>query len=698
MNKIKIALSKGMVCPPKGGQNSDSLAATLQANIMDWGFVLDKEAFQAVKEAPIEWVIEFFAEAIEYFKEVTGGKHNYKPLFEGFPDQVMEMSRVGHFLNTLAHTWTNGMWQPGSDWEKPVEFEYVNFKFIKYGTEEDFKNIFKSLVSINTSLTPQDMEIVKWFASTYQSNLEFPEEIPFKENLCTLAAMGLDVPVKTPTDVLRIATHMSGGDVTLGPLPPKKVYMRIGWGRGTLEDNPAYHETKFKKFSRPERRYLLGLLEKTGANSKEMAVGRLRGRWIRLGEILHPGEHKGQFPKAFKAFDDIRNNKVTSWYGDVDRAFEKSFDAGLDKLSKRPGEYSRSLDALIRNNPRDQEKIVKIFEEVAVKVSNKVLFEIMEHFDKRLEKQAHRSVFPKGARRPVPLPILDPLKVEVVETFQAIIWDALTKKFSKEEPLGKVWIDPELSNIPLPRNMRSMSKSMKPIIRGQRIPIPGHVKVVRAFVHWNNTGTNPYGCDIDLAGTLFNETGTDRKTISWNAAYAVDGVVYSGDVTGRPGPCAEYLDIEIVTARSKGWKYAIIDIRDYCRNPEGIADYVDCVFGIMERNKPSANRTWSPKTLENTHQILTPSPGVIVAGIDLETREYFMIDMDTEGHVTTGDMSLFNTIQAAAEPPKVSVKHLLELHAKARGEIVENKDEADTVLEAEDFLHSYEKTAEWMGI
>ncbi|MFM7989328.1 MAG: hypothetical protein ACKPKO_59440, partial [Candidatus Fonsibacter sp.] len=67
---------------------------------------------------------------------------------------------------------------------------------IKYGTSERFSKIFTDLVSINTSLTPQDLEIVKWFVSSGET-LVFPNVIPFKENLCTLAGMGIEgLPVK----------------------------------------------------------------------------------------------------------------------------------------------------------------------------------------------------------------------------------------------------------------------------------------------------------------------------------------------------------------------------------------------------------------------------------------------------------------------------------------------------------------------
>ncbi len=57
-------------------------------------------------------------------------------------------------------------------------------------------------------------------------------------------------------------------------------------------------------------------------------------RWVRLGEILHPGEYKNQFPKSFEAFNKIRNEKVKSWFALVNEGFNKGLENGLRVLSQ----------------------------------------------------------------------------------------------------------------------------------------------------------------------------------------------------------------------------------------------------------------------------------------------------------------------------------------------------------------------------
>jgi len=701
MTKKKIMLKKSFIVPPDKGNNYEQEAATLLLHFMQWGYIFSKEAFEALKKAPLEWIIDLHAESWEYFEEITGGKSSYKPLFPGFPQQVIGMPDWKIVSHTLAHSWTGGMWTPPSNTTASIDIEHSTFNKIRLGSEEDFKNIFTNLVSINTSLTPDDLKIVKWFVDNEkEEDLRLPEEIPFKENLCVLAGMGLEVPVKTETDVLRIATFLltDAKDVSLSPLPFKWSYINR-WRRGPLkEKNEARKFHKFKSPKRVVRRFLLSLLEKTSPKAENMVTR--RERWIRLGEVLHPGDYSKRYPKTFEAFDLLRNSKVRSWYSYLERSFKKSFESGLKVLTKRPGEFVRKLDFLLRNNKDKKDLILSQFKKSAPQASNKVLFELYQYFETRKQDQRIRTVFPKNARKFVSLPLLKKLDKDIVDSVQYSIIQILEYKFSKLSHLGKVWVDPELKNVPLPKNMRSMSTSQKPIIRGQRFPINTNHKVLRAFVHWNNKGNTPRGCDIDLSGFVFNKDGSKFEQVGWNTSHSLDdSLVYSGDVRGRKGPCAEYVDFNIDKLTDASWKYGVIDVRDFQENPKGLADYDECVYGIMGRSNLKSENLWVPDTLQNTHQIHTPSRSVIVFGIDFETREFFNIDVDTLGNVASHKSdAVWNVVESIGDPPKFSVWKLLMLHIIFRGKLVDNKEDADLVLSLEDFIHSYEETAKWMGI
>jgi hypothetical protein len=683
-----VALQKSLVCPPNDGMDNRIPVATLQAHLMQWGYMLDEEAFTQLSKSDLSFIEKFNNEVITYLKEITGGKRNYQPLYKNFPSEVMSMSDFELYINAIMHYWSNGTWEPSTvEYEKPIKFEKIKYKMIKYGTSERFSRIFTDLVSINTSLTPSDLEIVKWFVDNGEK-LVFPDVIPFKENLCTLAGMGLEgLPVKTPTDVLRIAVHLSGGNISLPKVPRREVRTNR-WSRSTSY-NVARDKFKFKKFKRKERKYLLGLLEKTNCDPKEMILK--DQRWVRLGEILHPMEYKNLYPKAANAFNKIRNEKVQSWYGMLNEAFNVSLEKGLKVLSQRPGEFSRRIDWLVRKYPDNLDLILTYLNDVLKGTSNKVLFEVYGHFENRLEPVNNRSIMIKGARKRTSLPSLPAFSPRVVETIHSKLFETLKGKFSTLDQLGNCWIDEELKKIPLPTNMRSMNFSAKPVIRGQRVPLDNpDAKVIRPFVHWFDKDGHE---DLDLSVTFVGKKSSEVLSFS---NLRVGKSCHSGDVRHRRGACAEYIDIDMKDAISRGFQYAVLDVRNF--NGRGL-NTVECMFGVMEREHPESNKTWLPETISNCQSLESESVNTLIAIIDLETKEYIMLDIDSSGITARGDVkNTLKVVEQYSKLPKVSVYDLVLLHVEARGKQVTLNHNVDTYFKAEDFMNSYEETGKLMGV
>jgi hypothetical protein len=589
----------------------------------------------------------------------------------------------------ILHYWSGGNFVP-SDWTKlrPTAFELPKYTKIELGNEAKFLNIFTDLVSVNQSLTPDDLNVVKYFVES-GNKLIFPDRIPFKENLCTLAAMKLPVPVKTVTDVLRIAVSLSGGDISLPKVPYAKV-KASSWSTATV-DNPKRVNFKFKKFTRSERKYILGLLENTNCDVREFALK--DNRWIRLGEVLHPGDYSKQFPKAFQMFDDIRNTKVMTWYGEVTKAFSESFDDGLEKLGERPGEFIRRLDSLLRSaTDVKRAKILSKLADIAPDSSNKVLYETLNHFEDRANPVKGRSIMVKGSRKRTDLPDLPAIKKDTIDSLKKTIIATLYGKFSQLESMGSVWIDDELKKIPLPTNMRSLNSSLKPVIRGQRIPIGNQdSKVIRAYVHWFDAVGNE---DIDLTATFIGEGKI--KHIGWNGSHNESIGCYSGDIRHKRGACAEYIDIVVDEALKQDFKYVVMDARNY--TGRGLDSVEECVFGYMEREKPQHNEIFVPATLANSVKLQSESANTLVALIDLETREYIFLDIDMAGIPVAS--ANFSEIMKAIKPytslPSLSVYTIMEMHAKSRGKIV-SKSKADTKFGIDDF-GTYVEILKWMGV
>ncbi|MBR2005088.1 MAG: hypothetical protein IJ991_13035, partial [Thermoguttaceae bacterium] len=314
-----------------GDENNPALASTIQAELMNLGFMLDEAAFAKLKSTPERDAIAFFEEVAAWIK-ATIGDGCYTPLYAGFPQDVMALSDVELFLNAIAHYFSGGTFLPNAFTQtRPTAFERPNYKIITVGTQEDFERIPRDLLSAEQSLAPEDVETLRWFFKNYpQDRVQalLPSRIPFKENLCVLVAeliAELNVLPQnlSTTDALRVIVYLGDGDFTL-----------------------TTKGEKLRRFPRDVRRELLAFLESLDLSVEEMQER--RSRWLRVGEILHPGEYAGRYPKTFAAFQRLRNEKVRTWASAVENA--PTLDEKLDVLARRPGEFARRLDSLVRGS------------------------------------------------------------------------------------------------------------------------------------------------------------------------------------------------------------------------------------------------------------------------------------------------------------------------------------------------------------
>jgi hypothetical protein len=407
-----------------------------------------------------------------------------------------------------------------------------------------------------------------------------------------------------------------------------------------------------------------------------------------LGEILHPGEYSDKYPNAARAFYNLRNNKVRSWYGKVDEAFRTGFTNGLIKLQERPGEFARRLDALIRScsdSPTTVKKVLNAFSEVAGKVSNKVLLELLDHFNNRRLDQTHRRVAIPGARTPQNLPLLKKLSSEIVDSIEDSVWLSMKAKFALLNPLGKVWIDPDLKKIPIPSGMKTLNESLKPVIRGMRVPLQLDKDTLRVGVFYHNARTNQ--C-IDLSAMLVGRGS--KGQLNWTTKKIGDWALHSGDSYGRTGDVSEFMDFNLPKVLENGYKYIAIFMHNYSRT-KSLED--GAIVGFQGRQRPDANRDWKQDSVEHTTKIQNLKHKCVYCVIDASTREYIIVDEDSDAGGITIDDKFLTSI---TEEPKVSVYDLLEMHADSRGEIVDDVEEANLLFTFDEFSQSYKQILEYM--
>ncbi len=345
--------------------------------------------------------------------------------------------------------------------------------FLASFTVKMFQNTIEQVVALSATMT-----IVTGMggnAGTQTMSILVRElakrEIPLKENAALIGKLYLEnYPLatakdiqkffKTATDVLRLITAMSDGDISLAT------------------------NTKFRSFKRKERRLLLELLQNCGSIEEDML--RYKNRWLRVGERLHPSEYSTeQFGKVIAAFNKLRNGiKIETFAGKVTKAIEtEDFKSALMLLRKRPGELARKLDHLLRNTT-DKNAVVNTFKDVASEVSTPVLLQVKEHFAHRTDKLESRVFFPKGnlARCYCIENTLSDIDEKYCNAIVKICENALVENYKSKDFLGNVYLSEEFKNYIVPFSQRSASKALKTIVRGSRLKIEDNTKHVLLFL------------------------------------------------------------------------------------------------------------------------------------------------------------------------------------------------------------------------
>lgn len=685
ITKNTIALARGFLVFEKGTETNPHEAFTVQINMLKGGYRFSDELLKCLETQSLSTLTKLNEDFLKFIQSEKGSS-KATPLYPGFPDEVMEPEKVFKLKSSGYNQFSLKL----EEGEKEILANTFHIQdittrldVIELGTEEQFKQIFTGLVAKNSPLTAGEEAIVKFFTDNYHANdLPMPEEVPFKETMAKLWSAGLDVPVRTATDVLRIIAHVSGIDPQLYKIPKHLLKTDI---------------FKFKKFSRKDRKRLLHLLEKCPPSTEDMALH--AERWKRVGEILHPGEYATAYPKAYKAFTAVREGEASSWYSKRDKAFQKGYMEGAYFTAKRPGEYARALHSLIRNapSPKEKQKVVDVFDGIASKVSNKVLFSLLNYFNDRLYGRA-RKVKYKGSLVVQKLDEVTPINKSTLSNVIALVKKALRTKFKQLPDLGRCYIDPQLKHLPVPLDVRSDELTLQPVIRGEGTKLTklDQAPILRVYTHWKGVDDGKT-YDLDLSAIISYDGA--HPLIGWNgsATFKKTAAVYSGDVRHRIGTCAEYIDLDIPKLKEEGVEYVILDVNDFTQ--QGFHNYQDAVFGVTQRATAQASTLWVPLTIQQSHPLNSDSSAMMFLIVDVQNEVYYNLNQPREGHTALSNIDQIKFIaQTFLDQQPLSVYELLNFHAYARGSRTKHPEKAEIFFTLDDFKRDYNKIFEFMGI
>ena len=117
ITETTIMIQKGRILLPQVedspvNKNSINLVWGFLKNIETLGFTLDYRAIDIMQRMPENEIIELYNNIMPELEHFKGNDVEYKPMYPGFPEQVMKMDDCEFYLNAFMHYLTNGEYVP----------------------------------------------------------------------------------------------------------------------------------------------------------------------------------------------------------------------------------------------------------------------------------------------------------------------------------------------------------------------------------------------------------------------------------------------------------------------------------------------------------------------------------------------------------------------------------------------------------
>jgi len=433
--------------------------------------------------------------------------------------------------------------------------------------------------------------------------------IPFKENMVVIAGKaierGVSISVNSATDALRLGVALSDGDVTLRT------------------------NTKFRNFSRPERRLLLSMLE--GCNNFAEDAAMRRGVWKRYLRNLHPNDYTKQFPRVVAVQNTLYKGEKIATHNSLIEQYISEGDARAIALAvKRPGDFARRLQNMLSvfgmdaATPFAESVVPKLTTFQLLKLRNYVLYTNIRN---------HRMFPPKGNWSRVQIV---ENKLSIANDCQAMLLDAIDaevgSRVDSQFPDG-VTVDETAGLVKLKDN----DSTLTDYGRGTAFPLPDNVNFIRTASYWEHAARN-HNVWFDNGFNFFDDEWKSMGTVCWNATNPLfnKGCVFSGDPTNSKdskGRACQMIDLYVDKLAKAGVRYAVWSILCFSKIKFSAAECVQA--SLQWGENPVKGKLFEPSRCQLSFPINSDNLTSYIAYLDVAERKIVYMDVGFAGQVNS---------------------------------------------------------------
>ncbi len=598
----RVLIARDLVALPAAGTPAASAAslATVAANIAHYGFALSARAYATLGLAGEAELRDWWAGVAPVLAALTGDDKRMADfvVYKNFPAEVLAMSEVEYWTRQILMYWglPNDLVTEEEAPRAPLA-DLPAPRVLHPADETSLPRIRAGLHALPARWTD-----AQW--ADVAALVDGPTDlaaVSFVDNRIRLAVLlletGVEAHVGTATDVLRLAVALSGGD------PGLRTAHRL------------------RRFTRPERRRLLGMLE--GATHLLDDVARRREPFKRLLFALHPGDYRDAYPRVVQAYDVLYTGAaVTGFAADVERLLAERDPAAADLLATRPGEYARRLHQLILafgDAPG--------LDTVVGRLTTLQLLKLRRHLQ-TVDARHWRMFPPRGnwSKAQIVEAGDRQLPAAARDAVLAVLAGELTRRLAG---VGPVALDPATARVKLPTN----DAELAPYGRGTVFPLPDRIRFVRSASYW---ATGPTGANIwyDNSWNFFDAGWTPIGECCWDRTRFGAAAVFSGDPTNSKdlaGRACQLIDLYLDELAGAGVRYAVWSL--LCFSRRTFADAEDVHAALQWGEEPQQGTLFEPGRTQLSFPVRGKNLTKFVAYLDLSRRELVYLDANLRSRV-----------------------------------------------------------------